>query len=265
MNVPLWNEPPALLRYEQSCLRDTRIGEMGVLSHKVKRYKIKAGDHIYTWRAAFTYSHHGIYIGEGKVVHFTPAAPSTSIFTISSSSSIPAHLEDQCTLPECAWTQPRGGVVISCLDCFIGSGSLYLYDYGVSWFVFLTKIRGGTCTTAKPDPPEEAVDRATYLVRSGFGKYDVLKNNCEDFALYCKTGLVVVDRGVGGSGQVMQASSVVGAPLLGIGSYLLASCTAGVATGAAGVFYISRRYGSDMGVRKDVVKIGVKDLAVNLG
>uniref|UniRef100_J3MV04 LRAT domain-containing protein n=1 Tax=Oryza brachyantha TaxID=4533 RepID=J3MV04_ORYBR len=44
---------------------------MGLLSHRVERSEVKPGDHIYTWRAAFTYSHHGIYVGGSKVVHFT--------------------------------------------------------------------------------------------------------------------------------------------------------------------------------------------------
>ncbi|KAJ0739991.1 hypothetical protein HanOQP8_Chr06g0211891 [Helianthus annuus] len=33
---------------------------MGLLSNRVERSKIKAGDHIYTYRAVFAYSHHGI-------------------------------------------------------------------------------------------------------------------------------------------------------------------------------------------------------------
>jgi len=32
---------------------------MGLLSHRVERSEIKPGDHIYTWRAGYTYSHHG--------------------------------------------------------------------------------------------------------------------------------------------------------------------------------------------------------------
>lgn len=32
---------------------------MGLLSNKVEKAQIKAGDHIYSWRAAYTYSHHG--------------------------------------------------------------------------------------------------------------------------------------------------------------------------------------------------------------
>ncbi|RRT53666.1 hypothetical protein B296_00032222 [Ensete ventricosum] len=35
---------------------------MGLLSNRVERREIKAGDHIYSWRAAYTYSHHGRYI-----------------------------------------------------------------------------------------------------------------------------------------------------------------------------------------------------------
>ncbi|KAM0071492.1 putative LRAT domain-containing protein [Helianthus debilis subsp. tardiflorus] len=44
---------------------------MGFLSNRVERSDIKAGDHIYTYRAVFAYSHHGIYVGGNKVVHFT--------------------------------------------------------------------------------------------------------------------------------------------------------------------------------------------------
>ena len=34
---------------------------MGLLSHRVERSEIKPGDHIYTWRAGYTYSHHGTH------------------------------------------------------------------------------------------------------------------------------------------------------------------------------------------------------------
>jgi len=32
---------------------------MGLLSHRVELSEIKPGDHIYTWRAVYAYSHHG--------------------------------------------------------------------------------------------------------------------------------------------------------------------------------------------------------------
>jgi len=32
---------------------------MGLLSNRVERSDIRPGDHIYTWRAVYAYSHHG--------------------------------------------------------------------------------------------------------------------------------------------------------------------------------------------------------------
>lgn len=45
--------------YKLGSLSEIEI-EMGLLSHKVEKTEIAAGDHIYTWRAAFAYSHHGL-------------------------------------------------------------------------------------------------------------------------------------------------------------------------------------------------------------
>ncbi|KAL3622284.1 hypothetical protein CASFOL_033695 [Castilleja foliolosa] len=233
---------------------------MGLLSNRVERSEIKPGDHIYTYRAVFAYSHHGIFVGCNKVVHFTRAEASSSEETHD-----PAG--PQCpTSPDCGLRQPNSGVVLSCLDCFLRNGSLYVFAYNVTPSLFLAKLRGGTCTTAPSDLPEAVVHRAMYLFRNGlFGNYDVFKNNCEDFALYCKTGLLTVDRvGVGRSGQ---ASSVIGAPLAALLSSplnLLMPGPVGVATVTAGMYCMSR-YATDIGVRTDVIKVAVEDLAVNLG
>lgn len=169
------------------------------------------------------------------------------------------------TYPDCGFRQPNSGVVLTCLDCFLRNGSLYSFDYEVSPSIFLTRVRGGTCTTAASDPPQTVIHRAMYLLQNGFGNYDVFQNNCEDFALYCKTGLLTVDRlGVGRSGQ---ASTVIGAPLAALLSTplkLLMPSPVGVATVTAGMYCMSR-YATDIGVRTDVIKVAVEDLAVNLG
>ncbi|KAL2233769.1 uncharacterized protein LOC105173890 [Sesamum indicum] len=233
---------------------------MGLLTNRVEWSAIKAGDHIYTYRAVFAYSHHGIFVGGSKVVHFTRVETSPR-------PNDEAHsLTAQCpTFPDCGFRQPNSGVVLSCLDCFLRNGSLYAFEYGVSPSIFIAKLRGGTCTTAASDPPETVVHRAMYLLQNGFGNYDVFQNNCEDFALYCKTGLLIVDRlGVGRSGQ---ASSVIGAPLAALLSSplkLLMPSPVGVATMTAGMYCMSR-YATDIGVRSDVIKVAVEDLAVNLG
>ncbi|KHN16420.1 hypothetical protein glysoja_033824 [Glycine soja] len=237
---------------------------MGLLSNRVERHEIKPGDHIYTYRAVFTYSHHGIFVGGSKVVHFRPERNLKSMTETSSNWDDPTS--NPCpTFPDCGFRQPNCGVVLSCLDCFLRNGSLYCFEYEVSPSVFLSRIRGGTCTTASADPPETVIHRAMYLLQNGFGNYNVFQNNCEDFALYCKTGLLIQDKqGVGRSGQ---ASSVIGAPLAAMISSplkLLMPSPVGVATVTAGMYCMSR-YATDIGVRSDVIKVPVEDLAVNLG
>lgn len=204
-------------------------------------------------------NHAGIYVGGSKVVHFRPGRKVNG-----TESSSDTYDQPPCpTFPDCGFTQPDSGVVLSCLDCFLRNGALYCFEYGVSSSVFLTRVRGGTCTTAASDPPDAVIHRAMYLLQNGFGNYDIFQNNCEDFALYCKTGLLIGDKqGVGSSGQ---ASSVVGAPLAALLSSplkLLMPSPVGVATVTAGMYCMSR-YATDIGVRSDVIKVAVEDLAAN--
>lgn len=167
--------------------------------------------------------------------------------------------------PDCGFRQPDSGVVLSCLDCFLENGTLYCFEYGVACSVFLAKLRGGTCTTAISDEAEIAVHRAMYLLQHGFGNYNIFQNNCEDFALYCKTGMLTLDKtGPGGSGQ---ASSFINIPVSAILSSpfnLLMAGPVGMATVSAGM-YCAGRYMTDIGVRKDVVKVDVEDMASDVG
>ncbi|KAJ8539356.1 hypothetical protein K7X08_013608 [Anisodus acutangulus] len=135
--------------------------DMGLVSHKIERSELAAGDHIYSWRTLFAYSHHGIYVGGSKVVHFTREQNIVSgdpiLFSAPLNCSSPSstNVSSTCTnIPDCGFQQKKSGVVLSCLDCFLGDGLLYRFDYGASPSVFLTKLRGGTCTTAQSDPPE---------------------------------------------------------------------------------------------------------------
>lgn len=242
---------------------------MGLLSNRVEKSEIKSGDHIYTYRAVFAYSHHGIYVGGNKVVHFTHNTPDretgSSSDTHSNTYDELSKIATPCpTYPDCGFRQPKSGVVLSCLDCFLRNGALYSFEYGVTPTVFLAKVRGGTCTTAMSDDAEAVIHRAMYLLQNGFGNYNVFQNNCEDFALYCKTGILTIEKlGIGTSGQ---ASSLIGAPLAALLSspfkYLIPS-PVGVATVTAGMYCMSR-YATDIGVRTDVVKVAVEDLAINL-
>lgn len=239
---------------------------MGLLSNRVERSEVRPGDHIYTWRAVYAYSHHGIYVGGSKVVHFTRKKEVESSDSSNSISGLISRASSECpTFPDCGFQLADSGVVLTCLDCFLGNGSLYCFEYGVPPAIFLAKFRGGTCTIAQSDPSEVVVRRAMHLLQNGFGNYDIFEKNCEDFALYCKTGLVPVDEaGIGVSGQ---ASSAIGVPLAALLSTpfkIFAAGPLGMATVTAGM-YCAGRYITDIGVRKDVAKVEVENLSSHLG
>ncbi|XP_057469654.1 protein LEAD-SENSITIVE 1-like [Actinidia eriantha] len=218
---------------------------VGVFSNKISRDELKPGDHIYSWRRAYLFAHHGIYVGDGKVIHFTRAAgqemgtemvldryifslcpshPSDTllawarkragiyvgdgkvinytrvagqemgtqtVLTHYISSSCPSHPSDT-PCPQCGDQSSLDGVLSSCIECFLSGGDLYIFRYAVSPALFLAQARGGTCTLAASDPPEDVLHRADFLLQNGFGVYHISKNNCEDFAIYCKTGLLVI-------------------------------------------------------------------------
>ncbi|KAJ8759450.1 hypothetical protein K2173_006990 [Erythroxylum novogranatense] len=138
----------------------------------VQNSQLEDGDHIYVYRAV-GYSHHGIYVGRKDelqyVIHFGKDIPSCAKC---------GHKENH-----------EVKLVITCLDCFCYernrplSTSLYRYRYGAGRLSL-----PGTCTTLKPKPSKEVVRVAYKLLEEGFGDYDLLFNNCEDFATYCKTG-----------------------------------------------------------------------------
>lgn len=222
---------------------------MSPFSNRVKNSEdLVAGDHIYSWRKLFSYAHHGIFVGEGMVIHFT----SGSILGISSSSSTPGKKTCPYIHPRCGIEQkPGSGVAVTCLACFERKGSLYRFEYGVTKIAFKLHLRGGTCTTAESDPKSEVLHRANYLLENGgFGKYNLFRNNCEDFALYCKTGLLTIDidKASGRSGQIADLVKMLPKK---IKAKYFSHC---VGLG---------RYGSDVGVRDDVIKVPVEDLVAD--
>ncbi|KAL9362914.1 hypothetical protein Peur_045699 [Populus x canadensis] len=238
---------------------------MGLLSNRIGKESLKPGDHIYSWRTAYIYAHHGIYIGDDKVVHFTRRGQEVGTGTVLDVlllSSGPARSTVPC--PNCTMQQDGHGVILSCLNCFLAGGILYRFEYTVSPALFLAKVRGGTCTLAVSDSNDIVVHRAKYLLENGFGCYNVFKNNCEDFAIYCKTSMLIVDQGT--MGQSGQAVSIIGGPLAAVLSTPMRLVTTniyGMAATAVGV-YCASRYAADIGMRRDVVKVSAEDLTRRL-
>ncbi|KAI9073138.1 hypothetical protein K1719_044915 [Acacia pycnantha] len=210
-------------------------GIMGVFSNRIDREELKPGDHIYSWREAYIYAHHGIYVGEGMVIHFTRGGQEIGTGTVLDRLLLSSSLTRSANNP--------------CPKCGDQSN---------------LNARGGTCTLAPSDPPKDVVPRARYLLQNGFGVYNALENNCEDFAIYCKTGLLVIPNiSVGRSGQAASyvaafkaaaESAVVSLPLC-----FLATGFSGLALVGCGKYCISRLV-SDIGVRCDVAKVPVERL-----
>ncbi|XP_042507534.1 protein LEAD-SENSITIVE 1-like isoform X1 [Macadamia integrifolia] len=235
---------------------------MGLFSNRIDRGSLNPGDHIYTWRKAFVYAHHGIYVGNDKVIHFTRGrgqeGGTKTVWDVFQFSSVPPQFQLCST---CSPLEESHGVVSHCLDCFLAGGNLERFEYGVSRAVFLANIRGGTCTTALSNPDDIVIHRATYLLKNGFGSYNVFKNNCEDFAIYCKTSLVVVNQE--GFSQSGQATSLIGASVSAALESPLRPVTSNIYGIAAITIrcYCSQRYASDVGMRKDVEEVAVEDLS----
>jgi hypothetical protein len=239
---------------------------MGLLSNRISREDLRPGDHIYSWRTAYTYAHHGIYVEDSNVIHFTRGSDElveTGTFLgLSSSSTGRSNSTNACEI--CGYQPDKNGVICSCLDCFLDGGPLYRFEYAVNPVFFLAKVRGGTCTLADEDPAETVVRRATYLLQKGFGFYNIFKNNCEDFAIYCKTSLLVMEGiNVGRSGQAASILSVLVAICSSPLRFLTTSIP-GVTAVAGGLYCISRLV-ADIGLRRDVAKIAVENLTERLG
>ncbi|GLJ15519.1 hypothetical protein SUGI_0254910 [Cryptomeria japonica] len=179
---------------------------------KLSRSEIVGGDHIYSPRRG--YDHHGIYVGENQVIHFTSSPQGT--FSASSSAMF-----GPCSV--CGFHGGMSGVVQTCLDCFLDGGDLHRYKYGVDVLLTLLSPRRKTHTS---DSPEIVIQRARKLLEQGFGKYDTVSNNCEHFALYCKIGRhiscaqvesIIANVGVSAAGFVI--NPLLGAGLLSIYAY----------------------------------------------
>lgn len=201
------------------------------------------------------------------MIHFTRAAgQETGTGTVLDKvifSSSPARTSDH-PCPVCGDQSQLSGVVSSCIECFLAGGDLYLFEYGVSAPFFLAKARGGTCTLAKADSPELVIHRASFLLENGFGVYNIFKNNCEDFAIYCKTELLVsTNYSIGRSGQASSflaaVSVVVSTPLR-----FLTTSFSGLAAVGYGIYCFNRLV-SDIGVRRDTVKVPVESLVFHAG
>lgn len=168
---------------------------MELLCKKVDPEDLKPGDHIYAYRLYGFYSHHGIYVGGGYVIHYTSTENKGAILSLSGGAP-----ETMPPCPKCGYRKNTGrGVIKTCLDCFRKHGeklhSIHYFMYGAPRWGHLLK-NPGTCSILSCDKtPEQVIEVASKLLGSNeFGVYHVITNNCEHFATYCKTGVTASEQ-----------------------------------------------------------------------
>ena len=165
-------------------MADDSSERVGYFSHAVSKSVLKPGDHIYVHRTGGLYDHHGIYIGkEGcEVIHFSGTRKSD------------ARIES-CTVEE-----------------FCKGSQLRLVSYNQAHLLHVVKRRGSSHST-QSDPVEDVIKRAEYYLSNPdeWENYHLLFNNCESFAVYCKTEQKV-SRQVSGNdvvGEVTEADGLI--------------------------------------------------------
>ncbi|PKI32131.1 hypothetical protein CRG98_047449 [Punica granatum] len=57
-------------------------GTLRLLWKKIDPKDLKPGDHIYSHKRYGFYSHHGIYVGDGFVIHFTRTETKNSVLRL---------------------------------------------------------------------------------------------------------------------------------------------------------------------------------------
>ena len=170
---------------------DRSYSRVGYLFHNVDRSSLAPGDHIYVYRRTWTYSHHGIYVGEHDcdVIHFTGTSDAGCSFVLSKAMS---HHDSKLTGPKSS-----ARVQKTLLEDFCDGSEVHLAAYGCPTLTMVLK-RSGTCYVQKSRPADEVIARAKYFLEkpNEWPLYNIEHNNCSHFAYYCKTEKRLVSGGI---------------------------------------------------------------------
>ena len=136
--------------------------------------ELRKGDVIGVHRGF--YDHYGIYTGKGKVIHFSDEG---------------SDMGDDIRIRRATLAQFKNGAdnvfVVdfeAYRDYLENPGLLELLEEGIAGIALRSLFGSETITIYSP---EETVKRAESQL--GKGKYNLVVNNCEHFAVWCKTGV----------------------------------------------------------------------------
>lgn len=134
--------------------------------------ELRKGDVIGVHRIGGVYDHYGIYTGNGKVIHFSDEG---------------SDMGDDIRIRRATLSQFKNGAS----NVFVIDFEAYrdyvenpeLFDFRGLLKLAFDDLFGNEMTIYSP---EETVERAESQL--GKGKYNLVVNNCEHFAVWCKTG-----------------------------------------------------------------------------
>lgn len=144
-------------------------GSLSAMREKFERMLskdfLRAGDVIGVSRGA--YEHYGIYVGKGRVIHYAGETADFNGRICIHEAPFKEFLKDSSEYFVISF-EGRYPVKLHFSTNFIASGYL------------------DSCNVKAKYSPEETIKRA--YSRLGECKYSLTKNNCEHFAIWCKTG-----------------------------------------------------------------------------
>ena len=155
-------------------------------SHSLEPKELIPGDHIYVWRRAgfFVYQHHGIYIGDDKVIHFT-TRPLDASMNIEKKRK---HFTERFPFSLIFKRVERKAYVLETdLDFFLYGGKLKRARYQTPFWEMYLKA-AGTCYQATLLQRDIIVMKAKEKLRENLDEYHLILNNCEDLVTECTTG-----------------------------------------------------------------------------
>ena len=153
-------------------------GETHNIKRVVRDEEIRFGDVVGVHRMQGLYDHYGIYTGNGGMIHY--ADPSGDFGT-----NIVVH---RTTLEK--FKEDSEYIFVIDFDKYIKKNDINLFDIltprGIDVGKLLELLLGDT-RNYHLYSPEETVARAES--RLGEKNYNIATNNCEHFAIWCKTGV----------------------------------------------------------------------------
>lgn len=138
--------------------------------------ELKKGDVIGVHRIGGVYDHYGIYTGNSKVIHFSNEGSDFGGDICVRRATLSQFKDGASNVFVVDFEAYR--------DYLENPGLLELLEEGIAGIALRSLFGSETITIYSP---EETVKRAESQL--GKGKYNLVFNNCEHFAVWCKTGV----------------------------------------------------------------------------